>query len=86
MITLFCLIFSDSDPFPVKTSPETTVEELKELILADNPNSFQGTDARKLTLWQSEIQDSDEAVRNFNFNKGTKMRSTRIPPRRQSIS
>ena len=60
MIKLFCWIFGDPKPFPVKISPDETVGDLKEAIVAKNPNRFQGIDAVSLRLWKKEISDEEK--------------------------
>ena len=57
MMTLFCWVFGDPQPFPVKISLEETVGELKEAIAAKNPNRFQVSYA--LNLWKKIITTSD---------------------------
>ena len=59
MMTLFCWVFGDPQPFSVKISPEKTVDELKEAIVAKKPNRFQGIDADVLNLWKKIITTSD---------------------------
>lgn len=51
IITLFCLVFGDKEPFSVKISREQSVHELKKAIVAEQANSLRGIDASKLMLW-----------------------------------
>ena len=60
MIKLFCWIFGDRKSFPVKISPDETVGDLKEAIVAKNPNRLQGIDAVSLRLWKKEISDEEK--------------------------
>ena len=48
MIKLFCWIFGEGKSFPVKISPDETVGDLKEAIVAKKPNRLQGIDAVSL--------------------------------------
>jgi Crinkler effector protein N-terminal domain len=40
---LFCWLFSDTQPFPVKTNRGQTAGELKKPIVAEDPNRFRDT-------------------------------------------
>jgi Crinkler effector protein N-terminal domain len=60
MIKLFCWIFGDEKSFPVKISPDETVGDLKEAIVAKKPNRLQGIDADSLRLWKKEISDEEK--------------------------
>ncbi|KAF9084759.1 hypothetical protein BGX29_002354, partial [Mortierella sp. GBA35] len=57
-LTLFCLVDGESIPFSVKTSPNSTVDELKVSIHArleiDTPS-------KDLTLWRVSIPVADDS-------------------------
>lgn len=53
-IKLFCWVYNygDSNPFPVNIDLEETIADLKEAIMAKNPNSFDKVDAFRLNLFK----------------------------------
>ncbi|KAG0282484.1 hypothetical protein BGZ97_008966 [Linnemannia gamsii] len=55
--TLFAIIDNDSTPqvFPVDIESSKTVGHLKDTILAKNPHTFHGIDARRLKLWHISV-------------------------------
>ena len=57
---LFCWVCGDTQPFPVEISPEKTVGELKEAIVAKKPNRFRGIDADLLNLWKKGILECEK--------------------------
>ncbi|KAG0047408.1 hypothetical protein BGZ89_004943, partial [Linnemannia elongata] len=70
-LTLFCLVDgeSTSSAFPVKISPEDSIGDLKELIKTKIPDTFNGVDAKDLTLWRVSIlitRDNSEIPILFN--------------------
>ncbi|KAI8594210.1 hypothetical protein EDD21DRAFT_422114, partial [Dissophora ornata] len=60
-LTLFCLVDGEAldNAFPVSTSSATTVGELKDFIKTKIPDTFNGVDAKDLTLWKVAIPDDD---------------------------
>ncbi|KAK3811659.1 MAG: hypothetical protein J3R72DRAFT_463131 [Linnemannia gamsii] len=56
-INLFCVV--DGEPqlkaFSVKVTPADTVDDLKDLIKAKNPATFDGVDAKDLALWLASV-------------------------------
>ena len=60
MVKLFCWIFGDPKPFPVKISPDETVGDLKKAIVTENPNRLQGIDAVSLRLWRKDISAAEK--------------------------
>ncbi|KAF9139415.1 hypothetical protein BGX30_007983 [Mortierella sp. GBA39] len=61
-LTLFCLVDGEvtDNAFPVPTSSTTTVGELKDLIKTKIPDTFNGVDAKDLTLWRVFIPDNNQ--------------------------
>ena len=55
MLTLICWVFGDQNPFSVKIKQDKLVDELKNAIVAEKPNRFQGIDADDLMLWKKFI-------------------------------
>ena len=68
-ILLICWVYGDMNPFPVEIRRQKIVDQLKEAIVAKQPNRFEGIDADSLKLWKVEIpDDDDDAVKqNFEF-------------------
>ncbi|KAF9368439.1 hypothetical protein CPC16_005346, partial [Podila verticillata] len=48
------------DAFSIKIFSNDTVDELKDLIKTKNPDTFNGIDAKKLTLWRVLLPITDE--------------------------
>ena len=76
MLTLVCWVFGDKNPFLVEISLAKTILHLKDAIVARMPNRFHGIDANELVLWKAEIPNEDEAIKAFDINDATEMRST----------
>lgn len=79
MMTLFCLVFNNQVPFPINISPEVTVGELKDAIVAKKPITFQGIEADKLMLWKTVImseQIKDLKVQDFKDDGSLNAMST----------
>ncbi|KAI8597586.1 hypothetical protein EDD21DRAFT_385091 [Dissophora ornata] len=55
VLTLFCVVDSESTPFSVDIDPSKTVDHLKVAIKDKKTNDFGDVDADKLTLWQVSI-------------------------------
>ena len=62
--------------FLVEISLAKTILHLKDAIVAWMPNRFHGIDANELVLWKAERPDEDEAIKAFDINDATEMRST----------
>ncbi|KAK3823809.1 MAG: hypothetical protein J3R72DRAFT_528890 [Linnemannia gamsii] len=62
LVNLFCLVDGEtlSNAFPVEIESSKTIGTLKDLIKAKNPDTFNGVDAKDLTLWRVSIPVSDE--------------------------
>ena len=75
MMTLFCLVFGDAEPFPLDISGDQLVAHLKDSIVAKKPNRFQGLDADELKLWKptTTLNDEDESLQQFNLTSALKM-------------
>ncbi|KAF9369336.1 hypothetical protein CPC16_004588, partial [Podila verticillata] len=56
-LSLFCLVNGDStsSAFPIKSSPDDSIGDLKKLIKAEKTNDFSDIDANKLTLWRVSL-------------------------------
>ncbi|KAF9348111.1 hypothetical protein BGX34_002668, partial [Mortierella sp. NVP85] len=54
-LTLFCLVDGESTSFPVAIDSTKTIGDLKKLIKTENPNTFNGVDAKNLTLWRVSL-------------------------------
>ncbi|KAG0345523.1 hypothetical protein BG005_001273, partial [Podila minutissima] len=54
---LFCLVDGEatSNAFSIKIPSSDTVDDLKDLIKAKIPDTFNGVDAKDLTLWRVSI-------------------------------
>jgi Crinkler effector protein N-terminal domain len=61
-ITLICIIYGESTPFPVHIDKTLLVDDLKKEIKKQKENDFRNIDADKLTLWNVDISDDDEAA------------------------
>ncbi|KAG0279392.1 hypothetical protein BGZ97_009580, partial [Linnemannia gamsii] len=64
-LTLFCLVEGEtiSKNFSVKpTLADTTIDDLRQRIRTENPNTFIGLDAKDLTLWSVSIPDDDDGM------------------------
>ncbi|KAF9397484.1 hypothetical protein BGZ76_008384, partial [Entomortierella beljakovae] len=61
-IKIFCVVDSDSTPFPVDINPNDTIGDLKKAIKKEKAFEFAEIDADKLALWHInlEIKDYDE--------------------------
>ena len=66
MIELFCWVFGDIYPFSVYISRKTTINGLKEAIMAKGPIHLEGTMAYSLHLWKKII--SSEERKNFKLS------------------
>ena len=55
MLTLFCWVYGDEAPFFVKVSPDKTVCDIQEAIIAKKPITFKNIEADKLILWKKNI-------------------------------
>ena len=51
------------NPFSVEISRQKIVDQLKQDIVARNPNRFQGIDAGSLKLWKVEMPNDDDAMK-----------------------
>jgi hypothetical protein len=60
LLTLFCLVDGDKAPFPVKIESSESIGDLKDAIKAKIPDTFNGVDAKDLTLWSVSIPVSDD--------------------------
>ncbi|KAG0020763.1 hypothetical protein BGZ82_011511 [Podila clonocystis] len=58
-LNMFCLVDGESTPFPVEIESTKTIGDLKDLIKAKIPDTFNGVDAKDLTLWRVSILDDD---------------------------
>ncbi|KAK5816993.1 hypothetical protein F5H01DRAFT_276822, partial [Linnemannia elongata] len=80
--TLFCLVDGEatSNAFPVSTSTTKTIGDLIDLIKVKFPDTFNGVDAKDLSLWRVTIPDSDDAIPIFvngvPENEKKKLRAT----------
>jgi len=56
-LSLFCLVDGDStsSAFPIKVSPDDSIGDLKKFIKAEIPDTFNGVDAKDLTLWRVSL-------------------------------
>ncbi|KAK3805240.1 MAG: hypothetical protein JOS17DRAFT_49006 [Linnemannia elongata] len=61
-LTLFCLVDGEatSNAFPVEIESTKTIGNLKDLIKTKIPDTFNGVDAKDLTLWRVSISDDDD--------------------------
>ncbi|KAF9088772.1 hypothetical protein BGX27_002629 [Mortierella sp. AM989] len=59
-LTLFCLVDGEANAFSVEIEPTKTVDALKKLIKTEIPDTFNGVDAKDLTLWRVMIPDNDD--------------------------
>jgi Crinkler effector protein N-terminal domain len=59
---LFCWVFGDARPFPVKINRDKTVGELKEAIVAKDPNRFRDIVPHSLALWKKIICEGDKSL------------------------
>ncbi|KAG0027221.1 hypothetical protein BGZ81_005785 [Podila clonocystis] len=61
-LNLFCLVDgeSTSSAFPIKVSPDDSIGDLKKLIKAEIPDTFNGVDAKDLTLWRVSLPITDD--------------------------
>ncbi|KAG0039904.1 hypothetical protein BGZ82_006161 [Podila clonocystis] len=61
-LTLFCLVDGEatSNAFSVEIDSSKTVDGLKKLIKTENPDTFNGVDAKELTLWRVSVPDADD--------------------------
>ncbi|KAF9279971.1 hypothetical protein BGZ88_012440 [Linnemannia elongata] len=81
-LTLFCLVDGEatSNAFPVSTSTTKTIGDLIDLIKVKFPDTFNGVDAKDLSLWRVTIPDSDDAIPTFvngvPENEKKKLRAT----------
>ena len=62
--------------FSVNVRRDQSVYGLKETIISKKPHAFKEIDANELVLWKAEIPDEDEAIKAFDINDATEMRST----------
>ncbi|KAF9095501.1 hypothetical protein BGX27_001265 [Mortierella sp. AM989] len=66
LLTLFCLVDGEDSPFPVKIESTESIGGLKKAIKAEIPDTFNGVDAKDLTLWRVSIpvleDDDDEEL------------------------
>ncbi|KAG0365121.1 hypothetical protein BGX24_004261 [Mortierella sp. AD032] len=62
LVNLFCLVDGEtlSNAFPVEIESSKTIGNLKKIIKTENPNTFNGVDAKDLTLCRVSISISDE--------------------------
>ena len=60
LLTLFCLVDGESTSFSVHVDPSETVDDLKVAIKDKNPETFNGVDAKDLTLWRVSIPVDDD--------------------------
>ncbi|KAK3818233.1 MAG: hypothetical protein JOS17DRAFT_721674 [Linnemannia elongata] len=70
-LTLFCLVDGEatSNAFSVKIPSSDTIDDLKDHIKAKIPDTFNGVDAKDLTLWRVSIlitRDDSEIPILFN--------------------
>ncbi|KAG0247620.1 hypothetical protein BG011_001171, partial [Mortierella polycephala] len=70
-LTLFCLVDGEatSNAFSVKIPSSDTIDDLKDHIKAKIPDTFNGVDAKDLTLWRVSIlitRDNSEIPILFN--------------------
>jgi len=59
-LRLFCLVDGESTSFSVHVDPSETVDDLKVAIKDKNPETFNGVDAKDLTLWRVSIPVDDD--------------------------
>ncbi|KAG0038792.1 hypothetical protein BGZ83_002997, partial [Gryganskiella cystojenkinii] len=64
LVTLFCLVDGDSNPFSVDVNRTKTVDMLKDSIKAKIPDTFHGADAKDFILWRVSIPVSPKKDRN----------------------
>jgi hypothetical protein len=69
---VFCWICGDESSFPVYISPEETIGDLKEAILAKEP-STSVTSASQLKLCLANIPDTDEERSDFVFEDNERL-------------
>ncbi|KAF9123404.1 hypothetical protein BG015_005318, partial [Linnemannia schmuckeri] len=72
-----------SNAFPVEMESSQTIGDLKKLIKTEIPDTFNGVDAKDLTLWSVSIPDGDNddeipiVLGNVNNKDKKKLRATR---------
>ncbi|KAF9274031.1 hypothetical protein BGZ68_000974 [Mortierella alpina] len=61
LLTLFCLVDGEatSNAFPVEIASSKTIGDFKKLIKSEIPDTFNGVDAKDLTLWSVSIPDDN---------------------------
>ncbi|KAF9313348.1 hypothetical protein BG006_004179, partial [Podila minutissima] len=61
-LSLFCLVDgeSTSNAFPVEVESTKTIGDFKKLIKSEIPDTFNGVDAKDLTLWRVSIPITDD--------------------------
>ncbi|KAF9375032.1 hypothetical protein CPC16_000939 [Podila verticillata] len=60
LLTLFCLVDGEWNPFSVEVDRTKTVDTLKDAIKDKNAITFADVDAKMLTLWSVSIAVSDD--------------------------
>lgn len=60
LLTLFCLVDGEWNPFSVEVDRTKTVDTLKDAIKDKNAIAFADVDAKMLTLWSVSIPVSDD--------------------------
>ncbi|KAF9081347.1 hypothetical protein BGX29_004571, partial [Mortierella sp. GBA35] len=62
LLTLNCLVDGEAttNAFPVEIESFKTIGDLKKLIKTEIPDTFNGVDAKDLTLWSVSIPDDDD--------------------------
>ncbi|KAF8466253.1 hypothetical protein BDZ91DRAFT_725897 [Kalaharituber pfeilii] len=66
-ITLVCWVHGYTSSFPVDIDRNKIIGHLKEAIVTEKPNRFNGLDADQLELCVANIPDTEEAMRGFTF-------------------
>ena len=64
--TVFCLVAGEDVSFPVEIEKSKTVGQLKDAIKKKNPTTFDGIDAKSLTLYHVDLPDDDDLDQNVN--------------------
>jgi Crinkler effector protein N-terminal domain len=62
--TILCILVGEKAPFPIKIAKSGTVNDIKELIKKENPDTLGSIDDRFLDLYHTEFANDDELIAN----------------------
>ena len=64
MIEIWCSIVGEGEIFPVTTSPQHTIYDLKEQIKEIRTHALSNVDAADLTLWKVRMTTASDSTTN----------------------